>query len=163
MFCKPHNINCLLALAFAVLAGSGTATAQTLLTGRVRVMDGDSLRMGKTEIRLFGVDAFEYRQTCGQFACGRAALMQMRDLTNWQVVTCKPRDIDRYGRTVAQCFDSKGRDLAKLMVASGYAVAYRQHSRLYIADEVRAKKAKAGAWAYPFQSPETWRAEHPSH
>jgi endonuclease YncB( thermonuclease family) len=148
-----------LALSLSVL--SAVAAPKTLsagvLTGRVRVIDGDSLKMGGTEIRLFGVDAFEYKQTCGKLACGRAALMRMMELTSWQVISCKPRDKDGYGRVVAQCFDAKGRDLGKAMVESGYAVAYRQHSRLYVADETVAQKRKVGAWAYPFQSPEAYR------
>jgi endonuclease YncB( thermonuclease family) len=165
VFSRNYKILALLmagVLGLALSLGESDAMATgalnaRALTGRVRVIDGDSLKMGATEIRLFGVDAFEYKQTCGRLACGRAALIRMTELTSWQVITCKPRDKDGYGRTVAQCFDSKGRDLARAMVESGYAVAYRRHSQLYVAAEATARKRKAGAWAYPFQSPEDYR------
>jgi hypothetical protein len=35
-----------------------------MISGAVRVIDGDSLPVGSTEVRLFGVDAFEGRQVC---------------------------------------------------------------------------------------------------
>ena len=53
------------------------------ISGPVRVVDGDSLHVGTTEVRLFGVDAFEGRQVCvrdgNPWRCGEAAANQLRD------------------------------------------------------------------------------------
>src|SRR5207237_1182174 len=48
------------------------------VTGRARVVDGDSLEVAGYRIRLFGIDAPEWRQECtdasgASYACGRAA------------------------------------------------------------------------------------------
>ena len=75
------------------------------VSGDVRVVDGDSLHVGTTEVRLFGVDAFEGRQVCvrdgNPWRCGEAAANELRKLTTGHATTCEKRDTDSYGRTVA--------------------------------------------------------------
>jgi endonuclease YncB( thermonuclease family) len=132
------------------------AAAQTL-RGTARADDGDSLTIGGRRVRLFGVDAFEYRQTCGRMKCGKAALQHLQHLVKGQSVACARQDIDAYGRVVAICRLSDGRDLGREMVRSGYALAYRRYSTRYVADEAVAKKAKAGAWAHGFRRPSDYR------
>lgn len=51
-----------------------SATAETL-SGPARVVDGDTLELGKERIRLFGIDAPESKQLCknnrgNDYACG---------------------------------------------------------------------------------------------
>lgn len=53
-------------------------------------------------------------------------------------VRCKATDVDRYGRTVAQCFVG-GSDLGDFMVKNGEAVAYTQYSKEYASQENEAK------------------------
>src|SRR4051794_36138869 len=77
----------------------GTAT----ITGTAHVLDGDTLEIGTTRIRLFGIDAPEGAQTCkdprgGTWACGRSARRALERLTTGQAVTCRGRGIDDYGR-----------------------------------------------------------------
>lgn len=43
------------------------------------------------------------------------------------------------------------------LVANGHALAYRQYSTTYVADEEKAHKAKAGIWAGEFVNPADWR------
>jgi endonuclease YncB( thermonuclease family) len=130
--------------------------AQTV-TGYARAIDGDSLRIKTYEIRLFGVDAFEYDQACGQYACGRLAFGLMQRLTKQGPVNCRLKTVDNYGRHIATCFAANGQDIAQIIVRQGLGVAYRRFSRRYIDDEQNAKRQRIGAWAYPFQSPENWR------
>lgn len=146
-------------VTLCVLAFTGAAHGQAL-RGKVHVDDGDSLTINGRQVRLFGVDAFEYRQTCGRMKCGQAALQHMRKLVKGQSVTCNRQDIDAYGRVVAICRLSDGRDLGREMVRSGHALAYRRYSTRYVADEVAAKKARAGAWAYGFHRPSDYRRSH---
>jgi endonuclease YncB( thermonuclease family) len=67
------------------------------LTGPTRVIDGDTLDLAGTRIRLWGIDAPETRQTCegrdGQtYECGRDSRAVMIELTRDRTVTCDPRD-----------------------------------------------------------------------
>jgi len=59
------------------MLASQAAQAQQAIWGLGRAKDGDSLMVGETEVRLFGVDAPEFDQTCtraGQsWACGAVA------------------------------------------------------------------------------------------
>ena len=138
------------------------------LSGRVnitKVSDGDSLRSGDLRIRLFGIDAPELKQLCADqngilWGCGAAAQHQLIALiTENKELQCNLRDVDRYGRLIMQCF--KGSiDIGAAMVQSGYALAYRHFSDLYVADEEQAKTALKGVWRGAFSPPWEWRRQN---
>ena len=71
-------------------------------------------------------------------------------------MTCDPVDRDRYNRTVAIC-QAGGVDLGQHMVRMGAAQAYPKYSDRYVADEARARAAKAGLWATQMVTPEAYR------
>ncbi len=133
-----------------------------LAPGPVRVMDGDSLRRGSADIRLYGIDAPEYRQSCrdkhgDEYACGRLAANALRGLVQGREVSCSTFETDRYGRAVALC-KVGDLDLNREMVRLGWAVAYTSHSRSYAGVEGEARKARRGIWAGTFEKPETYRS-----
>jgi endonuclease YncB( thermonuclease family) len=133
-------------------------------TGNVQVVDGDSLLRGNTDIRLYGIDAPEYRQSCFdksriEYACGKQAATILRGLVKDQQVTCSSIDTDRYGRAVSICKIDK-LDLNAEMVRQGWAVAYSKHSLNYVAIEAEARRAKRGIWAGTFEEPEDYRARN---
>jgi hypothetical protein len=71
---------------------------------------------------------------------------------------CEERDIDRYGRTVTECFvGSMG--LNDELVKRGWAVAYREYSKTHVRAEQAAHAAKRGIWSGTFQTPAEWRQE----
>ena len=72
---------------------------------------------------------------------------------------CDPRDLDRYGRVVAVCFRGN-EDLNRWMVANGWAVAYKQYSLDYVADEVGARRSQINIWSGEFEMPWGWRQQH---
>ena len=127
-----------------------------------RVSDGDSLRSGKLRIRLFGIDAPETKQQCtdadgAKWACGAAAQKALEALVaSAPHLQCDLIDVDRYGRVVMRCFAGKT-DLGAALVRAGLALAYRQYSAIYSADEDSAKTAKLGMWAGAFTAPWAWR------
>jgi endonuclease YncB( thermonuclease family) len=149
-------------LAALFLAGLAAPAAQGVESaGRVEVSDGDSLRIGSRKIRLHGIDAPELGQTClnarsKEWACGRWARTQLREIVAGQNVTCTLRDTDRYGRSIATCH-ANGRDIAAQMAERGAAVAFTRFSNDYVAHETRAKRAGLGLWAGKFDHPEAWR------
>ena len=149
---------CLGILGLGLLAGGGYADAKPkVLTGHAKGVDGDTLVLNGTKIRLFGVDAFEWNQTCGKFNCGAQADKALDLLIASGNISCERQATDPYGRTVAICKTSSGVDIGSSMVRQGLAVAYRAFSLNYLSDEQYAKAHRAGAWAYGFQSPVQFR------
>ena len=132
----------------------------TEINGQARVVDGDSLTIGQTEIRLYGIDAVELYQTCDRggrpWNCGAEAAQSLRNATAGREVRCVARERDRFNRVVALC-RAGGLDLAAAMVRGGYAVAFGA----YEADEREARDARRGIWASNFDKPAVWRARHP--
>ena len=130
--------------------------------GSVRIIDGDTLEIAGERIRLWGVDAPERDQSCEDvagrsYACGQRAKDALSDLVGGRTVTCNERDIDRYGRTVAQC-SADGEDLGRRLVREGHALDYTRYSRgAHLPDELRARRATAGVWQGSFTRPEDWR------
>jgi len=139
--------------------GATRSNAQTI-AGQASVIDGDTLEIHGTRIRLFGIDAPESGQTCTiqgkSFPCGQRAAFALANKIGRQVVECQPKDRDRYGRIVAVCLVG-GEDVNGWMVAQGWALAYRYYSHDYISHEQHAESVKAGMWQGQFQPPWDWR------
>jgi endonuclease YncB( thermonuclease family) len=145
----------LLALLAARLDRIGTRNEQ----GAARVNDGDTITLGQERIRLRGIDAPEYTQTCERngedYACGRMARQALVDLIGGRQVFCAGWQRDRYGRLLGDCLAGDV-DLNRALVGAGWAVAYGG----YEAEERKARAAKAGIWAGSFNRPQDWRRVH---
>jgi endonuclease YncB( thermonuclease family) len=127
-----------------------------LVQGETVVVDGDSLRIGETAIRLKGIDAPELRQSCRRdgrtYACGAVARAALADLVRPAVPRCRVTGRDRYGRSLARC--AVGReDIGASLVRRGFAVAYGDYER----EEAEARAGPLGLWAGEFDRPEDWR------
>lgn len=149
-----------LSMALAVL--SAPAQSQTI-AGRGEPIDGDSLIVGGTEVRLFGIDAPEGRQQCRRsgdpWACGEEARTRLSAFIDGRTIRCQAQDSDGYGRTVATC-TAGTLDLGGAMVEAGYAVALVEFSSAYVGDEQRARSARLGIWSSEFETLAAWRAAH---
>ena len=136
------------------------ASTKTGLSGRAQVIDGDSLYVGGIEVRLYGVDAPEAKQTCAidgvRWPCGQHATRALRQLVHGRVLACDERDRDSYGRVVAVC-RLDGADVNAWLVENGWAIAYRRHARAYVDAESVAETAKRGMWRGDFVAPWDWR------
>jgi endonuclease YncB( thermonuclease family) len=146
-------------IAFLLAACAPAAAAETF-SGYGRSIDGDSLYIGDREVRLFGIDAPEWTQTCTKggkaWACGEAAANQLSKLIIGERLLCQKVDTDEYRRAVARC-TAGSVDVNRYMVSSGYAVAYRHYSTDYVGAEESAKAAKLGIWAGTFEMPSQFR------
>jgi len=154
-----------LLLAGLLAAVLGRHRPEQLTAGAVRVLDGDSLRQGGEEIRLFGIDAPEHGQSCRderarEWPCGREAARQLRRLIDGRKVDCRGRERDRYRRLIAVC-TAGAVEANAWMVREGFAVAYRRHAGDYLDEEAEAHAARRGLWRGTFTPPEQWRKEHP--
>ncbi|MCU0908875.1 MAG: thermonuclease family protein [Rhodobacteraceae bacterium] len=138
-----------------------SATAMDI-AGTVRVIDGDSLEIAGTRVRLFAVDAPELDQTCdapggGIWACGDWAAGQVRAAFGGQRAECTVVDIDQYGRAVARCTAGSA-DMGARIVAEGWAMAYRRYGLDYDLAEKGAAAAGRGIWSGGAEAPEAYRA-----
>jgi endonuclease YncB( thermonuclease family) len=150
-----------LVILLLVLIAASSAIAQDRIVGVASVIDGDTIEIHGVRIRLHGIDAPESRQECirpdgATWRCGQQAALALSDHIGRAVVSCEPRDRDRYGRVVAVC-SLGGEDLNRWMVANGWAMAFRRYSLDYVADEDRARMAGVGLWSSTFQMPWDWR------
>jgi hypothetical protein len=99
-------------LAFLTIASS--AEAETI-SGIPRVVDGDTLVVGATKIRLEGIDAPETDQVClnakgDHWTCGIEARDRLQAHIEGQVVVCLSNSTDIYQRSLATC-SHRGEDL----------------------------------------------------
>jgi endonuclease YncB( thermonuclease family) len=154
----------MLLVSAAVASGAqfGRAPQAAEITGRAKVVDGDSLEIGTDHVRLFGIDAPEGRQDCrrnGQaWRCGEDAAAKLRSLVQGATLRCTPRDTDEYGRSVSVCRNGST-DINAEMVRAGLALAYRRYSNDYVDEENEARNAKRGLWAGEFTAPWDYRRE----
>lgn len=137
---------------FSLDAGPLVGTAE-------RVADGDTLDIAGQRIRLTGIDAPEWDQTCttadgSTWACGQAATDRLRQLVRGTQITCEPQGHDRYGRLLARCRVGTT-DLAETIVRDGLAIATDR----YKPAENEARSARRGLWQGPFATPAEWREE----
>ena len=141
---------------------AGAVLGSDPLAGPVTVVDGDTIRLGDTRIRLHGIDAPESAQFCnaaggGTWACGTEATRTLQHIVAGQEVSCQPLTLDRYGRTVARCFVGNI-DIEAEMVRSGLAWAFVKYSTDYVAEEAEARTAYRGIWQAETQTAWDYRA-----
>jgi endonuclease YncB( thermonuclease family) len=144
---------------------SDTQASPELIRGKARAMDGDSLRVGRREIRLWGIDAPEFDQSCERdgrtWDCGRAARSALASRIDGRTVECQVRDRDAYRRAVSVCRVAGRATLNEWMVQHGWAVDYRRYSKgAYARAERQARRDHRGIWSGHFEAPERYRHEH---
>ena len=147
------------ALAITVVAVA-SISAKADVVGPARIVDGDTIEITGTKIRMHGIDAPESKQSCQvngkSYRCGQKATVALAELIGSSSVRCEEKDQDRYGRVVAVCFVDQI-NLNAALVSQGWALAYRRYSRDFIENEAYAKTNKQGLWAGTFTPPWDWR------
>ena len=98
-------------------------TISATLQGPAYVVDGDTVVIQKTQIRLFGIDAPEIDHPHGKNA--KWALVK---LCKGKTIRAEITEQDAYGRTVANCYLQDGRDLSAEMVKLGLAIDWPKFS-----------------------------------
>lgn len=126
----------------------------------VRVIDGDSLSIGSTRIRLEGLDAPELDQLCWRdgtpWECGQRSLAELKGLVQGKELRCNSAGKDRYGRVLAKCY-AGNTEVQQWMVSNGWAVAYVEYSSEYVSAERSARDARLGIWGSDFLKPSEHR------
>ena len=151
-------------IAWLLLALPFAAQAQTRTCLVVGISDGDTLtaRCGSTgsyeqvKVRLAAIDAPESRQPCGQ-----RSKQALSSLCYMEQARISPRDVDRYGRTVADV-RCRGEDAGRRQVAGGWAWVYEQYATrddgALFKVQYTARAQHLGLWAdREPQAPWEWR------
>ena len=149
----------LMLLCLALLISPTAYAADT--TGPARIVDGDTIHIGDTKIRLHGIDAPEKKQECkdangNPWMAGQDATAFLKSLTDGKEVSCSSHGKDKYGRVIGSC-EVGDLDINRAMVVAGLARAYRQYSERYLYEEHGAMRNKAGMWGGECEPPWEWR------
>lgn len=131
------------------------------LSGVPRVVDGDTLAIGATRVRLEGIDAPETDQICldangVRWTCGIDARDQLAVHIRRRNIKCSSSGVDAYRRTLATCYFGD-EDLNAWMVQQGWALAYVKYSKAYVYAEEDARTQQRGMWKGAFIAPWDWR------
>ncbi|MBB4263768.1 thermonuclease family protein [Bradyrhizobium sp. CIR3A] len=131
--------------------------------GQASVIDGDTLEIHGTRIRLWGIDAPESSQLCRgedslQYRCGAQAANDLDAYIARRPVNCVLLNLDRYGRTVATC-SVDGADVGEWLVRNGLALDWVQYSKgRYSGAQRDAERAGRGIWKGSYVEPRLYRA-----
>ena len=127
-----------------VLSGTLTADAP-----QIAVVDGDTLRVRDTVLRLKGVSAPRRGQICQRddgtgYDCGAAATEALAGFVRGHLIACELNGRDVAGHPLAMC-ESGGRDVNRAMVAGGWARA-QVDAPAFGDDEAGARARQVGLW-----------------
>jgi endonuclease YncB( thermonuclease family) len=157
------------ALALARLSLPPAGAAPGGIQGRALVVDGDTLEVAGTRVRLAGIDAPELDQLCSTggdvraagsttYRCGEEAAAALAGRIAGDPVICEPQAAADPTVLVAVC-ELNGEDLGAWMVRDGWARAYPASGSAYAAMEKPAQSALVGIWRGDFLNPWDWRRE----
>lgn len=136
--------------------------AATPVAGRAVVIDGDTFDIGRSRIRVLGVDAPERTQPCTDakrqaWSCGLRSGEALRVWLGTSSVRCTAAYQDRGGRFVARC-TAHGRDIGDWLVTNGWALDYPRYSDgAYRNAEQSARDQRIGVWVGEVTPPWLWR------
>lgn len=148
-------------VVMAVLISTACSSVAYAATA-VYVIDGDTIDVGHTRYRLFGIDAPESDQKCKtptgkQWPCGAAAVTKMEELVRGKNVVCEDRGDGEYGRRLGLC-RADGSDVSAAMVDMGLAWSFKRYSHAYDKNENAARGRKVGIWQADTQPAWAYRA-----
>lgn len=157
----------LLTVAMLLLVMPGMVLAEA--RGRAAVIDGDTLNVSGTEVRLSGIDAPELDQRCSTsgdvlnensdtYPCGMEAAAALADRIGDDPVICDEPASGSQKPVVAVCW-LNDEDLGVWLVRSGWARAYPLSISPYTLAEKEAQAALRGIWRGDFLDPWDWRKQ----
>lgn len=134
------------------------------ISGTAKVINGDTIKIGRRIVRLFGIDAPEANQTCADksgnsYRCGQRAALELKRMLGNSEVVCSIMQQNSKGHAIGTCVVGVY-DIGAAMIVSGWALAYREFSgNVYVPYENKAREKQIGLWEGEFYTPWDWR-EH---
>ena len=116
--------------------------------GKAKVIDGDTIVINGEKIRFGGIDTPERNKIGHNFS-----KIKLKKKLGNNIITClREPQLDRWGRTVAECF-LDDESISSYMVKNGYACDYKKYSKKkYAKQQEYAKSRKLGIWALNFEN-----------
>lgn len=144
------------------VVAAGVSSGVGRLVGKASVVDGDTIEIQGTRIRLNGIDAPEVNQPCQEGSsivrCGVRAARFLDERLRTSTVRCDFVEWDKYGRFVGNCQTNEGVDVAAMLVSNGHALDWPHYSGgRYRAEQLAAKALGKGIWAGSFEEPWAYR------
>lgn len=142
------------------------AQAKDSLVGVVTgVRSGYLFKVGSSFMKLYAIDGPDPKQTCRdsrdqKYPCGLMSKEALERLILGKQVVCSPVGSDGAHNYIATCRVDK-EDVGAAMVLSGWALADRAVSEVYIPYEKEANLANKGLWEGKFVAPWDWRKNQP--
>ena len=128
-----------------------------------KIIDGDTIHIGKNKIRLHAIDAPETKQKCTknkiEWNCGLQSTKFLKKLIGSEQIKCIINGRDQYNRLIGVCYKNN-LNLNSEMVINGWAIAYRYYSLEYAGEEEKAKLNKVGIWRGEFEEPYLFRKKN---
>jgi endonuclease YncB( thermonuclease family) len=154
---RLHTLAILTALAAAPLQAQ-------VISGPATALDGRTIDMTGTAIRLAHIDAPEAKQSCQRdgaaWACGTEATENLAAIIDNGPVECEIVGSDASGTPLAICHNAVF-DLGRELVRRGLALADANAPEEYAAATGIAQDLRYGLWAAEFEQPAAWRAANP--
>ena len=124
----------------------------------VRVVDGDTIIVGSTHYRLWGIEAPDLNQDCADgWHAGAAARRTLADLiAGSRRIDCADWGRDPYRRVLGLC-RADGQDLSAAMVSAGMAWAQASRGGAYREVERDAREQGRGLHAHDCLPVSEWR------
>jgi len=128
--------------------------SQTIIRGSPYVIDGDTLDIDGSRIRLLWIDACEMGQTAAinqrPFDCGAWSRDQLIKIIENQEVTCHSQETDRYNRHLSVCRlpDTTDIGLAHLRQGASILFSGREGPPDYVLTANRARISRQGVWSF---------------
>lgn len=138
------------------------------INGPATVIDADTLWVGVFKVRLYGIEALEEDQKCTRngkaLNCAEESIAWLKQLIEGKPITCKidlgkrGEPIMSYNRYLATCFLKDKRELNRMIVRSGRAIADRSpKGDIYRSEEAKAKQEGIGIHVGNFMDPKAFR------
>ncbi len=136
------------AALFLILMTTGAQAAQ--ITGKVDIVDGDTIKILGLSLRLSAIDAPEALQQCkdktgSPWNCGKASTRALAGLLNQGEVSCSGDKKDAYKRLLVFC-TVNGINVNQWMVSKGWAFAFIKYDKRYQSQQIRAESKRVGIW-----------------
>lgn len=137
---------------------SSNSNKKIQLNGTVQeIRSGYLFRLNNHFIKLYGIDAPDPSQTCidragEKYPCGKLAKNKLKQLIFNKEIQCSLLATDGAGNYVATC-KMDIYDIGAVMVSSGWAVANRISTDVYIPYEQKARQKRSGLWEGKFTAP----------
>lgn len=121
---RTHQTRVVVVAGATALAPLPAMPSSGFLRGKCYVIDGDTIVIARTKIRLAGIDAPELDQPWGQ-----KSKWAMVAICKGQIVTARLNGERSYDRLVGTCYLPDGRDIAAELVKQGLALDWPAFSK----------------------------------